>query len=269
MDAYFETRPDQSLTGPFMLAIVFHAALLAGVAVSTMYSHSGDNDSGWGMAGGSMTVGLVGSVPAIPLPQPDVVTESRVVDESKGLYKTEPVPPPKVEEKATPIPKFEKNKPPKYNSKPSRLLENKTPPPPNAVPYGGGGSPAVPYSSPTPTMKLGAASEGGMAFNGAGGGNFGSRYSWYVEAVNRRISSNWLQATIDPGIQFAPRLDVTFQVLRDGTVTNIQVTHSSGNQSVDMSAIRAIRASSPLQSLPGDYSGSYVTVDFWFDYHRQ
>ena len=98
-----------------MLAIVFHAALLAGVAVSTMYSHSGDNDSGWGMAGGSMTVGLVGSVPAIPLPQPDVVTESRVVDESKGLYKTEPVPPPKVEEKATPIPKFEKNKPPKYN----------------------------------------------------------------------------------------------------------------------------------------------------------
>jgi TonB family protein len=87
--------------------------------------------------------------------------------------------------------------------------------------------------------------------------------------VNRRISSNWLQATIDPGIQFAPRLDVTFQVLRDGTVTNIQVTHSSGNQSVDMSAIRAIRASSPLQGLPGDYSGSYVTVDFWFDYHRQ
>ncbi len=151
-----------------MLAIVFHAALLAGVAVSTMYSHSGDMDSGWGMAGGSMTVGLVGSVPAIPLPQPDVVTESRVVDESKGLYKTEPVPPPKVEEKATPIPKFEKNKPPKYNSKPSRLLENKTPPPPNAVPYGGGGSPAVPYSSPAPTMKLGAASEGGMAFNGCG-----------------------------------------------------------------------------------------------------
>jgi periplasmic protein TonB len=269
MDAYFETRPDQSLTGPFMLALVFHAALLAGVAVSTLYSHRGDMDAGWGMAGGSMTVGLVGSVPAIPLPQPDVVTNSRVVDESKGLYKTEPVPPPKVEEKATPIPKFEKNKPPKYNSRPSKILENKTPPPPNAVPYGGGGSPAVPYSSPAATMKLGAATEGGMAFNGTGGGNFGSRYSWYVEAVNRRISSNWLQSTIDPQVQFAPRLDVTFQVMRDGTVTNIQVTHSSGNQSVDMSAVRAIRASSPLQGLPGDYGGQYVTVDFWFDFHRQ
>src|ERR1700733_11812898 len=118
MDEYFENRLDQSLTGPFMLAIVFHAALLAGIAVSTIYSHSGDMDSGWGMAGGSMKGGLVGSGPAIPLRQPDVVTASAGGDESKGLYKTEHVPQPKVEEKAAPIPNFEKNKPPKYESKP-------------------------------------------------------------------------------------------------------------------------------------------------------
>jgi protein TonB len=269
MEAYYDTRPQDSLTGPFMLAIALHFALLAGVAVSTIYSHSGDTDSGWGPAGGSMTVGLVGSVPAIPMPKPDVVTESRVVDESKGLYKAEPPPKPVVEEKATPIPKFEKNKPPKYISKPSKLLENKTPPPPNAVPYGGGGSPAVPYSSPAATMTLGASTQGGMSFDGAGGGNFGSRYGWYVEAVNRRVSSNWLQATIDPSVQFAPRVDVSFQILRDGSITNIQVVHSSGNQSVDTSAVRAIRASIPVERLPGDYSGSYVTVDFWFDYKRQ
>ena len=28
-------------------------------------------------------------------------------------------------------------------------------------------------------------------------------------------------------------------------------------------------APAELEGLPGDYSGSYVTVDFWFDYHRQ
>jgi len=267
MDAYYEPQLHDSLVGPFMLAIAFHIALFAGLVVSTIYSHRADLDAGWGAEGGSMTVGLVGSVPAIPMPRPDVVTESRVVDESKGLYKSEPQP--KVEEKATPIPKFEKNKPPKYNSRPSRLLEDKTIPPPNAVPYGGGGSPAVPYSTPSTTMTLGASTQGGMSFNGSGGGNFGSRYGWYVEAVNRRVSSNWLQSTIDPSISFAPRVDVTFQILRDGTVANVQVTQSSGNQSVDLSAVRAIRASSPLQQLPGDYAGTFVTVDFWFEYRRQ
>jgi TonB family protein len=56
--------------------------------------------------------------------------------------------------------------------------------------------------------------------------------------------------------------------LRDGTITNIQVTKSSGNQSVDMSEVRAIRESSPLDRLPPGYNGSKVSVEFWFDFHR-
>jgi periplasmic protein TonB len=268
MDAFYEP-PMESLKGPLRLSAVFHVALAAAIVFLLKPT---PHDSGWGGAGGSISVGIVGSVPAavpaVPLPQPDTVTESRVVDESKGLYKTEPQPKPKVED-ATPIPKFEKNKPPKYNSHPSKLLENKTPPPENAVPYGGGGTPAVPYSS-AQTFTLGSGSiQAGMGFSGAGGGNFGQRYSWYVEAVQRRISGNWLQATVDPGIRAAPRLDITFQVMRDGTVTNIQIVQSSGNASVDTSAVRAIRASNPLQPLPGDYSGSYVSVDFWFDFRRE
>jgi len=197
------------------------------------------------------------------------VTQSRVVDETKGLYKSEPKPAPR-EENATPIPKFEKNKPqPKYNSRPSKLLENPAPPPPNAIPYGGGGAPAVPYSSATQFQMGGSAAQGGMAFSGSGGGDFGARFSWYVEAVQRRVSTNWLQSTVDPGIQFAPRVVATFQIMRDGSIANIQILKSSGNASVDMSEVRAIRASSPLQPLPGNYSGSYVNVEFWFDFRRQ
>ncbi len=55
--------------------------------------------------------GLVGNVPAIPLPHPDVSTTSRVVDNTKGLYKAEP---PKIEPPppdALPIPKFKELKP--------------------------------------------------------------------------------------------------------------------------------------------------------------
>jgi protein TonB len=252
---------DESLKRPMTLSIAFHAALGAMLVVSTIYSHRGEN---WGGPGGAITVGLVGGVPAVPMPKPDVESTSRVVDESKGLYKSEPQPKAPPPPDATPIPKFEKNKPPKYVTRPSRVLENPAPPPSNAVPYGGGGTPTVPYAS----FTMGAGTQGGMGFTGAGGGNFGSRFPWYVEAVQRRVSSNWLQATVDPSIGTAPRAVLTFDILRDGTVTNIQVIRSSGNNSVDTSAVRAIRASSPLERLPGEYSGSKVSVEFWFDFHR-
>jgi protein TonB len=144
-------------------------------------------------------------------------------------------------------------------------LENPTPPPPNAVPYGQGGSPNIPTSS----FALGQGNtQGGLAMNGVGGGDFGSRFSWYVEAVQRRISSNWLQSTIDPSVSAAPRVVVVFTILRDGSVTNIQLTQRSNNYSVDTSAIRAVKDSSPLQPLPAGYAGSNVNVEFYFDYRR-
>ncbi|HKV03515.1 MAG TPA: TonB family protein [Candidatus Acidoferrales bacterium] len=212
-----------------------------------------------------MTVGVVGSLPAIPLPQPEVASTNRVVDESKGLYKSEPVAPPKPAPDATPIPKFERNKPPKYITRPSKVLENPTPLPSNAIPYGGGGTPTV----PTTSFALGAgATQAGLGFTGANGSDFGSRFSWYVEAVQRRISGNWLQSAVDPSVSVAPRVIVTFTILRDGSVTNIQITQSSNNYSVDSSGTRAVRDSSPLSRLPSEYSGSNVNVEFWFDFHR-
>jgi outer membrane biosynthesis protein TonB len=43
---------------------------------------------------------------------------------------------------------------------------------------------------------------------------------------------------------------------------------SSGVPSVDRSALRAIRDSSPLDRLPSDYRGGKVAVEFWFDFKR-
>lgn len=111
-------------------------------------------------------------------------------------------------------------------------------------------------------------SQAGLGFTGASGGDFGSRFSWYVEAVQRRISGNWLQSTVDPSVSSAPRVVVVFTILRNGTVTNVQVTQSSNNYSVDSSATRAVKESSPLAALPAEYSGSNVNVEFWFDFHR-
>jgi protein TonB len=263
MPALMAIQNDNAMKRFVLVSVALHCTLGICAAVSTWLSHTGND---WGNAGGSVSVGIVGSVPAIPLPLPNVVTPNRVVDESKGLYKSEPKPIPKPARDATPIPKFERNKPPKYVTTPSKVLENPTTPPPNAIPYGGGGTPSI----PTTSFALGAGkTQAGLGFSSPGaGGDFGARFSWYVEAVQRRVSGNWLQSSVDPSVAAAPRVIVTFTILRDGTATNIQVTHSSNNYSVDNSAIRAVKESSPLDRLPPGYSGSNVNVEFWFDFHR-
>jgi TonB family protein len=264
--AYAATiRPNESLKRFVFTSIALHVALVLGVGISTYFSHTGEN---WGGPGGSVSVGLVGSAPAIPLPQPEVVSPNRVVDESKGLFKTEPQPKPAPNLDATPIKKFEKEKPPKkYITRPSKTLENPAPPPPNAVPYGAGGAPTVPVSSFT--MGTTGASVAGLAFGGAGGGDFASRFASYVTAVQRRVSSEWLQSSVDPSLSWAPPLTVTFVISRSGTITSVQLTQSSNNRSLDASAIRAVESSSPLPPLPSAYSGSYVSVEFTFNYKRQ
>jgi TonB family protein len=257
----------ESLKKPFFWSVVFHALLFGSLTVSTIYSHRGDM---WGSAGGdgSVSVGLVAKLPGIMLPRPDAVTTSQTVDTSKGLYKAEPPKPqPKeIEPDVKKVPEFTKEKAPKIVSRPSKVFEDKTPPPANAVPYGQGGAPALPYSSSF-AMNSGA-SQGGMGFSGPGGGEFAGRFPSYVDAVRNRISSNWLQSTVDPTVRWAPRASFSFTVLRDGTVTNVQMLQSSGNRSVDNSALRAIQSSSPMSPLPSNYSGSSVTVEFWFDFKR-
>jgi len=260
--------PQDGLKKPLAWSIAFHAALFGSLLVSTIVSHSGEAWTG-SPGGGAISVKLVGGTAGIPLPVPEVTTSNRVVDPTKGLYKSEPKPkaPPPTDAKQ--IPEFTKEKQPHYVTPPSRLLEdNAAPPPPNAVPYGQGGSPAIPYAQFN--MGTAGSTAAGMGFtgSGSGGGDFGARYSWYVDAVRNRVSGNWLQSAVDASIRFAPRAVVTFDILRNGTVTNVQVLRSSGNLSVDNSAVRAIVSSNPLSPLPGDYGGMKVSVEFWFDFKR-
>jgi TonB family protein len=263
--AYIPHHPGTvGLKKPFFWSVAFHALLFGSLTVSTIYSHSGEM---WGSAGGdnSVSVGLVAKLPGIMLPRPEAVTTSQTVDTSKGLYKEEPKPKPKeIEPDVKKIPEFTKEKAPHFVTRPSKVFEDKTPPPTNAVPYGQGGSPALPYSS----FAMNGPTQGGMGFNGPGGGDFAGRFPSYVDAVRNRISSNWLQSTVDPTVRWAPRASFSFQVMKDGTVTNVQMLQSSGNRSVDNSALRAILSSSPMSPLPSNYPGNSVTVEFWFDFRR-
>jgi periplasmic protein TonB len=251
---------DFNLRSYVTYSLVLHALLMAAVIGASFLDRPGN---AWGGVGGNLGGTKVSLVPSagIPMPREAVVTESKAVDPTKGLHKEEPPKPPEPKTDATKIPKFTKEKP-LPPSRQSRTLENKTPVHNNDVPYGKGGNPDLATGS---TQNPGASS--GVATIGQGGGDFGARYPWYVDAVRNRVRQVWDQTTIDPSVRAARRAHavVTFRISTNGAVSNIRVSQSSGNSSMDYSALRALQSIDAFRALPNDYMGSYVDVTFDFD----
>jgi len=253
---------------------ILHGGLIVLLALSAYFHWQGNRWAGPGGGSDSVNVTLVGNS-GVPMPKTPSLNESNVVDPSKSLWKNDvkPEPPqPKKEEVVPPdlknVPEFktlEKNKkqpppPPKQN----KAFEPKIPNPTNAIPGRNLGAANVPTGAgSTP----GSSTSPGLAVKSEGGGDFASRYGWYIESVKRRIQSNWLQNTIDPGVRAARTAHavVKFTINKDGSVKDIRIQTSSGNLSMDNSGLRAIMQSNPMPNLPPDYSGSYVQVLFDFD----
>ena len=261
-------------------SVFFHGALVLAIGLSAWYQYRGNQWQGEGGALGSETKVTLVPNAGMNLPKPDFASDSHVVDNTKGLYKEEPKPPeiPEVPQDALAIPKFKDQTPPRplYKSDkefkdeprkkpvphPSKVFEDLRPNPNNAVNYGKSGSPDMSGSGNNAGPPV-----SGMRFLGQGGGDFATRYGWYVEAVRRKIGSNWNLFEIDPAVRSARRARtvLTFTINRDGSVKNVRMESSSGNQSMDISAQRALASAGTMPPLPNDYSGSFVNVDFDFD----
>ncbi|MGE5109452.1 MAG: energy transducer TonB [Acidobacteriaceae bacterium] len=244
---------------PLAVSSVLHAALFLSLFVYA-YVFGGPTQS-WGnggMGGDAMSANLVSS---IPLPaKPDATNV--LATENKGLTQSQPKP--KVEEpEAIPIQdKKTKVKPAKKPVTPVEEKPREVAEVDNKIPYGEGG----PVSGPYGVFSANGA-KGGFSMSG-GSGDFGSKYGWYVDAVRRKVSENWLKYEIDPNIAGARRVYITFDISRGGAPGNIQIEQSSGVPSLDLSAVRALQRIDTFGPLPGDYSGSKVNVEFWFDPKR-
>jgi protein TonB len=229
------------------------------IFVTAYYGRTGDSWGGASTSEGAMSATLVSS--AIPLPSQPAPEENVLATESKGLSESTPAET-KVEPEAVAIPdKIAKTKKVEPVRTPTNQKVVKPPTPTNQVPFGQGG----PVSAPMSVFKT-ELGTGGVSMDA--GGSFGSRYSWYVDAVRRKISENWLKYEIDPSIKSASRVYVTFEIGRSGEPGNIQISQSSGVPSLDMSAKRALQRIDTFGPLPPDYNGSRVNVEFWFDFKR-
>jgi periplasmic protein TonB len=271
------SRQREGLRGSLVISVLFHAGLGLFLIVYPLL-HFG-HVMGWGNdQGTAIRVNVVSTLPGIPLPHPTLETRSTVVRQNPGLYEAEPQarlqPPPNAVE----LPKFKNlsklilpvriKEPNKLALQPLRqVLVNKriqkqpVMTPPNAIPTGAQGSPAMNYGQQIAVANT----TGKLVFNG---GNFGTQYGWYVQAVRNRISNNWLLSLIDPSVLQARRVYVEFDIERNGEVTGLHITQSSGYPEIDRSAERAVLASNPFDALPRTYHGSTVHVIFYFDYRR-
>jgi protein TonB len=235
-----------------------HIAIAGSIVVYAVVGPGG-HGSTWGAGGGGDAMGVT-LVSSVPLPASSVQTQNVLANESKGLTQSLP----KTQEKepeAIPIADKNAKRKPKPRSSESQKAEPEEEAS-NVVPFGEGG----PVSGPYGAFNAGGA-KGGFGFTG-GGGDFGSRFAYYVRVVQQKVSENWLKYEVDPRITDARRVYVTFDIKRDGHPTNVQIEQSSGVPSLDQSAVRALQRIDTFGPLPQDYSESKVSVEFWFDFKR-
>jgi len=247
------------LSRPLGWSAGLHLAFATFVVLYTAFFH-GFRGEGWGSGGGGDAMGAT-LVSSVPLPSTGAETENVLATESKGLSRSEPKAQEQAPQEAVAIP--DKNTKIKPKPVPGNVKKTEPEPEDNQIPYGEGGPVSGPYS-----MFSAGGAKGGFGFTG-GGGDFGNRFAWYVQAVQRKVSENWLRYEVDPSIKDAKRFYLTFDIARDGAPQNVSIEQSSGVPQLDQSAIRAIQRIDTFGPLPPEYSGNKVSVEFWFDYKRQ
>ena len=198
--------------------------------------------------GDSMTVGLVAAPPSgggartvtPPSPTPPAPAPVKPPPEPKG---------PSLQPEPKPEPKKPKDKKNKEEKAPNTAEAPSSEPPSNTPPTG----PAAPG-----TGSGGAGKEGTTL--SLGGGQPGSNF--YSAAVRAAIEPRWRKPVLDSDA--TSEVTVSFEILRDGTVRDVQVQRTSGIAALDRSAMRAVIEASPLPPFPAGWRGASTAATMTF-----
>ncbi len=88
-------------------------------------------------------------------------------------------------------------------------------------------------------------------------------YGAYMAELKRRMARNWRP----PRGERDKRVELMFEINRDGSLGTIKVTTSSGEVLADEAAINAVKISAPFKPLPPFHKGKSVPISFTFDYN--
>ncbi|MCK5005155.1 MAG: TonB C-terminal domain-containing protein [Candidatus Aminicenantes bacterium] len=110
----------------------------------------------------------------------------------------------------------------------------------------------------------------GLSGSGLGTGGPGGSfpYSYYVETLKSKITSNWYNPLSSSGNSGKFLSVVYFRIFRNGTIGKVKLIKKSGNKYYDLSTLRVIKEVVPFPPLPSDYPELYLGVYFEFEWER-
>ena len=122
-------------------------------------------------------------------------------------------------------------------------------------------------SAPQVSNPMYAVSGGGQI--GAGPNTtLGVRFAGYGRQIQEMVARKWRTGDVDAQLRDAPVVIATFELLRNGSIRNLQVLQRSGNLSLDNSVQRAILDAGPFPPIPPGFEKDFARVEFWFELKR-
>ncbi|HEV8578755.1 MAG TPA: energy transducer TonB [Thermoanaerobaculia bacterium] len=178
-------------------------------------------------------------------------------------------PPEPEPEKAAPQPEPEEPvpEPPRKDVPvlPPEKPEKKPPEPKPRTEAGTGTNPAGTSPQPNPDGEAGR--RGGPTGSPLGSSAFGSqiagldnpdfKFGYYIDQLLSAIDAKWLRPPLSDEVQAI----ISFRIERDGSITDLEVAQSSGYNSFDLAALRAVQNASPFPPLPRAYRHDSLGVN--------
>ena len=270
----------QAFKRAVIISAFLHAGLLILIAASPSFTRSqpkalvqyvnfigggGSGGTGGGPAGG----GESAAAKTEPLPAPakpalrDLTVASKIKAEPKSSV-THPVDKPKTAKKTT--------------EKKAAITKPATAAPTAADAVNTATAGATSGSGFGLRFGTGAGGSGGGTGGGVGPGTgsgagdpfgvAGFPFQFYLQMISDKITANWFQSLVDPGVGGLLQTQVYFRIYRNGTISDIKIDASSGVESFDLSAKRAIQSAAPFATLPNEYSGQYLGITLVFEHAK-
>lgn len=266
----------ERIGAPAVGSIMLHLGIVALVALYVFLVgrfHGGI----WGnseSAPGAIQATLVSSAPSIPLPSENKPTDNVLATQTPSQAPAPPAPEKTVQAPppdAIPIP--EKEKTSKAKQAPQKAEAPVKPQPQKQV------TPtSTKHAQPVPNQQnranFGEATQSNIPRsttsnpNGnnpvaVNGGDFGSRFPWYVDLIRRKTAQNWLTQEVSPNTPAGARVYLSFVIARDGSPSQVRIAQSSGSPTLDTSCLRAVQRVDTYGPLPNGYNGGSLSVSYY------
>jgi periplasmic protein TonB len=250
--------PADPITGSFAGAFILHVAAAALILGWAYIAHSGKS---WGDS--SATAGAIQAtmVNALPIPPRQPTDAANVLATETPSPAPLPPAPHTVE-----APKPDAIPVPVAPTKPIKTADKTTPPPPlhpqplkvdpNKAPTGE--APGLNVAMSSIQTRVGTSSIN------VTDSAFGTRFAFYIQQINQKLSSQWLTPMLDSQAA-GHRVYLTFQIARDGSPSHVKIEQRSGDATLDQTALSAVQHIDTFGSLPEGYQGSYVNVQYYFE----